>query len=137
MSTAYAPKFAKPGKHRRLSARTKGLVLLAKAKSKIRDVHRCQFPGCPVRGVGRVESMHEADAGMGGNPDASRGCDSGKFLTGCPDHHRLVHAKLIRFVSTTPAGCDGPVRWEIRASLDDAFRYLATVRAAAPFGVRS
>lgn len=123
------PKVTVHPTQRQRARRNKGLTLLAKAKSKIRDSHRCQFPGCHVQGVGRVESMHLEDAGMGGRLSVSD--QAKRFVTGCPDHHqgpRSVHSTHVEMRPQTEDGGDGLVDWFVRETLDDDWFYFGTSR---------
>lgn len=120
---------------RRRAGHVRYIERLRKAEAKVRDGHRCRFPGCPVRGVGRVESMHADDKGMGGDHGA-RSSMRADFLTGCYDHHqgrRSVHSGHLEFRATSEAGCDGPVAWYGRLTLDQPFDdFLGTTKPMYP-----
>lgn len=98
-----APKAA-PGPRRKRKAREAA----AKLTSKRRDHWQCRVPGCPVQGVGEVESAHLRPAGMGGNPDGSRGWLPRDYVTLCRDHHRQLDGHRIEALVGS-AGGDGDV----------------------------
>lgn len=111
---------------RKRSSRLRGLELLHKAAAKVRDDHRCQRPGCTVRGVGRVESAHLKNKQMGG--DHGLRTRRQLLVTACPADHQALHAGLLKVVPQTDAGADGPLDWYQRETLDDEFFYFGTSR---------
>jgi len=125
------PKASLTPDRRSRARRALGKELLAKAESKIRDFHHCQYPGCTVRGIGLVESMHLENAGSGGNPDGSRSNTAGCYVTGCKEHHRgarSVHSGHIEMEATTPAGGNGPIVWRRRETVPGDLVYVGTSR---------
>ena len=98
---------------RRRSAKRRALEMLYKTKAKVRDYFRCRFPGCTVQGREYVEAAHIQSAGMGGNPDGSRGWKAECYVTLCANHHRgtvSIHSGHYRF-SVGTSGGDGLVRF--------------------------
>lgn len=120
--------------HRATSRKQKGIELLAKTASKIRDVFRCQVPGCAVRGRGAVESAHIVDAGMGGRFSVSnlRRC----FVTVCHDHHqgrRSIHTTHLEMrPQSAEAGGDGKIDWWTRTRKGNTWSPWTHIGTTAP-----
>ena len=89
----------------------------AKLAAKVREGYRCRVPGCTWNlQKWRLESAHLADAGMGGNPDGSRGSERRHYVAVCFQHHqgrRSMHSGDLRAVPLDPVALgDGLVRFE-------------------------
>lgn len=89
----------------------------AKLAAKVREGYRCRVPGCTWNlQKWRLESAHLNDAGMGGNPDGSRGSERRHYAAICFQHHqgaRSIHSGDLRMVPLDPVALgDGLVRFE-------------------------
>lgn len=119
--------------HRARARKLRALESLHKVEAKVRDFHRCQFPGCTVQGRGRVESAHLEGKGMGGDHGLRSG-SAADFVTTCYEHHQGVRSLHSEHVDVRPAsdqGANGPLVWYTRQALTDAFTPIGTSRPPA------
>lgn len=88
----------------------------AKLAAKVRDGYRCRVPDCTTDTKRwRLEGAHLANAGMGGNPDGSRGSERWHYVTLCWKCHqgeRSIHSHDLVMTAQTDRGGDGPVLFE-------------------------
>lgn len=87
----------------------------AKRCSKVRDGHRCRFPGCTTNlRQWRLESAHIWTKGMGGD-HGFYSADQKHFVSLCFLHHqgaRSIHSGDLRMVMGSERLGDGPVLFE-------------------------
>lgn len=98
-------------------AERKRLEDRAKLAAKVRDGYRCRMPGCTTNlQQWRLESAHLSAAGMGGNPDGSRGHHRRDYVSLCYLCHqgvRSLHSGDLRAVPVSPHELgDGLVRFD-------------------------
>lgn len=78
--------------------------------AKVRDGHKCRWPGCTGRYRGlplRIEAAHELHRAMGGNPSGDR-TTLPLLVTLCERHHDQWDDALIAIEPVTDAGFNGP-----------------------------
>ncbi len=82
----------------------------AKQAVRVRDQHRCRWPGCPYGSVSkRLEVAHLDAKGMGGDHGTRTTPDAMILL--CVFHHqgpKSLHSGDCRIERMTPQGTDGP-----------------------------
>lgn len=74
-------------------------------EARIRDGHKCRWPGCKT-GL-RVEVAHQAHRGMGGNPSGDR-TERHTLISLCLQHHGWWDHGNADIEPLTALGFDGP-----------------------------
>lgn len=128
-----------PGSQRRRAAVQEGLTKLKKTEAKVRDVFRCQYPGCTMQGRHNVDGAHVENSGMGGRPSVSS--QRSDFVTLCnhngPDggHHRgnvSLHSTHLLVKPLSADGADGPLAWYRRPRVGNAWGAYRQVGISRP-----
>ena len=131
-----------PAPQRRRAGVERGITLLKKTEAKVRDVFRCQYPGCTVQGRHNVEAAHLDDAGFGGRPSVSS--QRSDFVTLCnqhgPDggHHRgnvSLHSTHLLVKPLSADRADGPLAWYRRPRVGNVWGAYRQVGISRPLPV--